>query len=202
MKSYAFLLLLIVNISVASGVKTLVPIGQHYEVFRLEKSENPQNILVVYTRLDDNCLFELNPENSNVPVFGFYWLMDRKNYKPVHPLIRRGISKRLQVETPSTFPQERNNFTVLVKDLTKVDRTLENAYVKVSSRKDGKSCVVKSSFDTLGESKLASALTLDKIYAESEITFLPPFRKVIMLKIQGQNEKTGLPEEKIFQEKK
>lgn len=206
MKPYALSLLclsvLFANITFAGGVKVLDQIGSHYEVFRLEKSENPQNVLVIYTRLDDQCRFQLDPENPIMPIFGFYWLMDRTNYKPVHSLIRGGIAERLQVDIPANFSEMRSAFTVLVKDLTQVDRTLENAYVKVASRKDGKSCVVKSTFDIEGPNKQSSALTLDKIYAESETTVLPPFRRVIMLKLQGQNEKTGLAEVKIFEQKK
>ena len=206
MKPYAFLLLclsvLCANIAFAGGAIVLDPIGPHYEVFRLEKSENPQNILFVYTRLDEQCRFQLDPENSGMPVFGFYWLMNRTNYKPVHYLIRGGIAERLQVDIPANFSEMRNSFTVLVKDLTQVDRTLENADVKVASHKDGKLCVVKSTFDTEGPNKQSSALTLDKIYAESETTLLQLFRRVIMLMLQGQNEKTGLPEVKIFEQKK
>ncbi|OYZ23025.1 MAG: hypothetical protein B7Y39_06590 [Bdellovibrio sp. 28-41-41] len=157
----------------AGGAKVLDPIGPHYEVFRLEKSENPQNVLVIYTRLDEQFRFQLDPENSVMPVFGFYWLMDRTNFKPVHSLIRGGIAERLHVDVPANFSETRSAFTVLV----------------------------KSTFDTEGLTKQSSALTLDKIYAESETTLLPTFPRVIMLKLQGQNEKTGLPEVKIFEQK-
>lgn len=186
-------LLFLSHLAIGSGAINLGPIGTHYEIFRFEKSENPQNILVVYTRLDDHCQFLLASENPASPEFGFYWLMDKKAYKPVHPLIRDGISERLKVVIPPNFSKSRDSFSVRVTDLNQVDPTLQNALVKVSADKQVNACQVKATFD---------AVKLKKIYAESEKTLLPPFRKVTSLRFYGVNEKTGESEQKIFQEKK
>ena len=178
------------------------PIGTHYEIFRFEKSENPQNALVVYTRLDERCRFILESENPTAPAFGFYWLMDKKTYKPVHPLIRGGISSRLKVTIPPNFPQVRDFFVVEVKELRRIDPVLQDAYVKVSAGQQGKNCQVEASFDVDGDRQTSHVLMLDKIFAESEKTFLPPFRKVISLRFDGVNQKTGESEQKLFKEKK
>lgn len=178
------------------------PIGNHYEIFRFEKSENPQNVLVVYTRLDDRCQFVLDSESPTTPVFGFYWLMNRKRYKPVHPLIRAGIRRSLKVMISPNFPQVRDFFAVQVRDLKQLDPTLQSANVRVSASQNGKACQVKATFDVVNNGQPLYALGLDKIYAESKKTFLPPFRKVISLRFDGVNQKTGEVEQKLFKEKK
>lgn len=204
LKKTLFCFLTVLNFSWGAEQKDVQNIGPHYEIFRLEKSENPQNVLVIYTKLDKNCQFILEDQNSSQPVFGYYWLMDRKDYKPVHVLIRSGISDRLQVMLPPEFSKKRDFFSVQVKDLVQIDPFLDQALVRVESVSAGNSCQVKTTFNTdLGEVKSPSTsshvMILNKIYAESEKTLLPPFRKVVSLRFEGTNEVTGAAEKKVFQ---
>ncbi len=174
------------------------PVGAHYEVFRFEKNENPQNILLVYTRLTDSCEFILEGEDPLKPIFDFYWLMDKKDYKVVHPLIKSGIQDRLQVMIPANFPQNRNFFAVKVVDLEQINPSLSEILVEIRSRRTNKGCEVFSTFEAGADGKLI----LKSIYAESEKTFLPPFRHALLVRFDGVNEKTGKPEQRVYKAEK
>jgi hypothetical protein len=124
--------------------------------------------------------------------------MDGERYKPVHFLIRTGISERLRVLIPADFPTQRNYFAVHVRDLIEINPSLSEAYVRVRAILNGKRCEVKTTFDIESENNEKTTLLLEKIYAESVKTILPPFRRVTSLRFEGVNQKTGQPDEKIF----
>lgn len=193
--------LLFVSVTWANMQKKLEPIGPHFEIFRFEKSENPENILVVYTRLTEKCEFVSADENSEKPVFDFYWLMNRTTYKPVHPLIKLGIHERLQMLLPADFSQHRNSFAVQVNDLKDINPSLVGILVEIRANLIGSHCELQSSVNFPDDSKDSLAIILDKIYVESEKAALPPFRKVISIRFEGKNKKTGRFERKIFVEK-
>lgn len=195
------------QLTAIAAQKNFEAVGPHYQIFQFEKSENPENILVVYTKLDKDCRFVLEPDNLARPIFGFYWLMDGQNYKPVHALIQSGIAERLQIMIPENFSKKRDFFSVQVRDLIQVDPALGDALVHVKAVRTLKDCDLKVTFHlesglpkTISEDKNNSAkLVLEKIYAESEKTIIPPFRKVVSLRFEGSNEKTGDPEQRVYQ---
>lgn len=172
-------------------------VGPHYELFRFEKSENTQNILVIYSRLDEHCRFYTEGGNSEKPIFDFYWLMNQQNYKPVHRIIKSNIRHRLHVEVPNDFAVKRNYFSVRVTDLKTIAPSVQNNLISVLARRVDRECEVSASFSFEEKQKLK----LQKIYLESRKTLWPPFRKVVSLRFEGTNEKTGLYEQKVFTEK-
>lgn len=172
-------------------------VGPHYRLFTFEKNENPQNIMIIYTKLDSDCRFVENPKNKRQPLMDFYWLMDRSRFKPVHPLIKSGIRSRLEVETSFDYGRSRNHFVVQINDLKKIDPHLQATHLEVRSEKTGGHCEVHSVLNITPEEPTA-AFEVDKIFSESEKTWLPPFRHVLSLTISGVNLQTGQKIEKKF----
>jgi len=176
-------LMMLSSLAPAEEINQISQVGKHYRIFIYEKNENSQNTMTLYTKLDSNC--ELKTSKGR-PTFDFYWLMDRKKYKPVHPLIKKGVYGRLQVGTlltPKTFEVE-------LSDLKEVDTDLKTAQVLVESQKDGDVCSVVASM-TLGESDQNAAIHLDTIYVEVKKGLNPFSRKLIAVTLKGTDAKTG-----------
>lgn len=173
------------------------PVGAHYPIITFEKNENPQNIMLIYTKLDKDCRFELNPQKRHEPVFDFYWLMGKKTYKPVHPLIKSGIHDRLQVEAGEAFAQSRREFEIKVNDLKELKTDLHEARLKVVARKIGHNCDVQATIQ-LGPKDQNATLNLETIYSEAEKSFIPPFRKVTSVTLIGKSEASGKAMKKTF----
>ena len=55
-------------------------------LFSIEKSHNPQNIMIVSSNLGDQCEF-----SQEEPV-DYYWLMNRTSRKDPHPMILKEIN--------------------------------------------------------------------------------------------------------------
>jgi hypothetical protein len=174
----------------ATEIVNRAPIGAHYPILTFEKSENPQNIMMIYTKLDKDCRFELNSQKKNEPVFDFYWLMGKKTYKPVHPLIKSGIHDRLQVETGEAFIKDRTEFEIKVNDLKGLKTDLKEARLKVFAKKIGGKCEVQADIQ-LGPTDKNATLQIDTIYSETRKTFIPPFRKVNSITLIGTDEASG-----------
>jgi hypothetical protein len=182
---YYFLFLIPVS---AEPVVNISQIGPHYPIFIFEKNENPENIMVVYSKLDENCQFQAEKAKPDAPesLLHYYWLMDGKNYKPVHPMILSGIEKRLEVKGSA------HAFTVELTDLKEVKNDLPDALFKVKADKSGKTCQVQALI-TLGPSEKNRVLKVSRIKTESKKTFAPPFRKLESVTLigtaQGSSEK-------------
>ena len=73
----------------AAEVTDIPEVGVHQPILVVEKNVNPQNLMVIYTKVDAKGLFLANPADQDRPVFDFYWLMDGKNYKPVNGMIKK-----------------------------------------------------------------------------------------------------------------
>lgn len=175
--------IIFVHLSVeARDEVNIAPIGAHYPVFIVEKNENPQNILVAYTKLNSKCEIELDGK-SKAPIFDFYWLMDRKNFKPVNRLIVGGIRERLASEGKQGT--DRHSFRVRVNDLKELNQDLGQPSLEVIGRaKTQGGCEVLASMQ-LGPSDKNVRLRLESIYSEGSKTFLPPFRKVVAVTLIG-----------------
>lgn len=165
--------------SLALGVEKDIPeIGKHYPVFIFEKNENPQNILVTYVKLNRDCRFESDPESGR-PVFDFYWLMDRKRYKPVHPMIKSGIRQRLEFVSQS---EDSKSFTLRLSELNQIDPSLKSTDVVIRTLKKGSKCLVEG---VVGLGSPQEKMRLESIYSESKKTIFPPFRKVESVTLTG-----------------
>ncbi len=186
--------------SEASEIVSNIPsLGAHYKLFTFEKNENPQNILVVYTKLDKDCHFQ-TPTNSSQPFLDYYWLMNRQTFKPVHSLIKSGIQQRLQLTVPADFKKNKNSFAVKVNDLKKLNTDLKDISLNISSGKKGEDCdvAVKMKMDA---SHPEQEFQISRIYSESKKTLIPPFRKLTSLTLEGVNLKDGTKLSKKYSSK-
>lgn len=180
-----FLSLFIFNLGVspnsAFAVRSLPPVGVHYPLFVVEKNENPQNILVAYTKLDDDCRVQTQDE---APFIDYYWLMDRERYKPVHRLIKRGIRNRLEIQGFTGVSHQ--IFDVRIEDLKELKQDLGQAVVSVVAGPEtsGGGCEVQA-YVRLGPSDEHRTIKLDSIFTESRKTIWPPFRKIESVTLRG-----------------
>lgn len=168
-------------------------IGPHYKIITFEKNENPQNILVIYTRLDKSCHFKLEGPRAQNPILGFYWLMDRKRYKAVNPMIRRGIERRLELE--GGVRSESSNsafFQIRISDLDELKTDLPEPRMRVTASRSGLDCELETTLK-LGPSDAGTTLRLSTLYSRTEKKFLPPFRRLLSITLAGLDVRTGAP---------
>jgi hypothetical protein len=158
----------------AFASEDIAPIGKHYPVFRLEKSENAQNVMVTYVKLNEACQIT---EDSEKALYGFYWLMNRENYKAVHPLIRRGIRKRLELVSIS---EDRRNMVLRLNNLKEFQQKVKSAEIEIHTKKAGRDCKLDGILAIDGD-----RIKLEKVYSETTTTFIPPFRKLKALTVTG-----------------
>ena len=79
------------SISLISVVSTA---SLREKLFIMEKSHNPENVMIIEVMLNKRCEFETYEDGS---LLNFYWLMEDGKYtKNIHPLIRHGIAKRVE----------------------------------------------------------------------------------------------------------
>lgn len=175
--------------SYANQEITIDKIGKHFPIFTVEKSENPQNILIAFTKIDSDCRFESNPDRPSEPVFDFYWKMDRTRYKPVHPLIKNGIRDRLALIAPGS--DQRRKFSVKIGDLSELKHDLSKAELDVEAVSPSPHICEVRSLIKLGESDHGRTLLLSTLHIESKKVFFPPFRKVVSVTLNGNDSETG-----------
>jgi hypothetical protein len=186
------LVLILTGMAHANGLKTLEPVGPHYPILSFEKNENPQNIMVIYAKTDKNCHFVPAQGKS---ILDFYWLMNRKDFKPVHPLIKSGIRRQLEIE--EVGQDEGETFYIRINDLKRLKSDLPDTRIKVQARHTDQGCKVETLF-TLGESDHARVLRLTAIAVESAKTFFPPFRKVVSVTLEGHDVASGAAVKRTF----
>lgn len=162
------------------------PLGPHQRILLFKKNENPQNVMVIYTKTDERCHFALS---DHKPVFDFYWLMDGVNYKPVHSLIKSGIRGRLQLDV-APGGDGSSSFFVNINDLSEVKNDLEHPRLLVHTLRKGARCDVEA-LVTMGPSDRRAVVRVDNLFADAELSLLPPFRKVVSVTLNGVNTETG-----------
>ena len=178
----------------SAAPQTNIPeIGPHEPILTFEKNENPQNVLIVYTQVDKNCHFRgpgKSEASASGPFVDFYWLMDRKKYKPVNPMIKNGIRDRLAIEKSSDDGAQ--SFTVKIADLADLKTDLKDPRMKIKAARGAKDgdCQVDAMV-TLGSADHDRVLKLKTISTVSEKTLLPPFRRVKSVSLEGKDAKTG-----------
>jgi hypothetical protein len=129
--SLTLCLLLALALRLAAVEVTNIPqIGAHQPILIIEKNVHPENRMVVYTKVDADGRFVPDPNNPDRPLLDFYWLMDGKTYKPVNPLIKSEIRKRLELQPASDGAA--NHFVVSINDLKEVNSDIKQPKVRVS----------------------------------------------------------------------
>jgi hypothetical protein len=197
--SAAVLLAFAVEARAGQAVTAIGEIGPHYRVVTIEKSIHPQNQLVAYTRLDDQCRVQRDPKQGNGPVLDFYWLMDRSRYKRVNSLIKRGIRKRFVVG--ASPPKSRDGaFSIRLNELNEVEHDLgATPLLWVRAEKNAGGCVAEARM-TLGPSDKNIVIRLDSIYSEAAMK--GPFSaKVKLIALKGMDVKTGKPVVRVYRAK-
>lgn len=153
----------------AAEVSNIQEVGVHHPILIVRKSVNPQNSLVVYTKIDANGRFLTDATNGNRPVFDFYWLMNGQDYKPVNRLIKNEIRRRFECQLS---PSDREtHFVINLNDLKEVDSDIRETKVDVFANGSGGSRDVEAQI-TLGPSDGNRRIRLSSVYTEGRA--LPP----------------------------
>ncbi len=181
--------------AIAAGEVKIDAIGKHFPIFIVEKSENPQNILVAYTKLAPDCKIQNDPGKESQPLLDYYWKMKRENYKPVHSLIKSGIRDRLALESSA---DERTHFSVRINDLSELKHDLEKPLLSVVAAPTKRGGCDVRAFIKLGPSDRSRQVLLSSIHVESKKTFLPPFRKVVNVTINGTDSDSGEKVSRVY----
>ena len=181
----------------AAGPVEIDPVGPHYKLFRFEKTENPQNILIGFTKLTSSCRVELK---DGKPLLDFYWLLDGTKYKNPHPLIKKNISKRLElIDRGSRGGSEIDGFTLkLLNDRGFKTTNLKDTTIHVGSHKTAKGCDVTTTATLEPPDGIEKTIRLETIRSETEKTWLPPFRKVISITFEGEDVADGRLVTQVF----
>ena len=162
---------------VAAEVTNIPEVGAHQPILVVGKSVNPQNLMVIYTKVDANGRFLTNPSDQNRPVFDFYWLMDGKNYKPVHRLIKNEIGRRFECQ--SSPSGRATHFVINMNDLKEMNSDIEEPKVDVYAKGSGGARDVEAQM-TLGASDGNMRIKLSSIYTEGRA--FPPALYSVTLK--------------------
>src|SRR5215471_1955427 len=137
----AFMLLSMVYVNPAlarpsmtgQAVTNVGDVGEHYPLFLIEKSHHPENITVVYTKLDTDCHVIPDREHGLLPTLDFYWLMDATRYKPMAGPLKAGARKRLQFIDAHGSQSDPTAFAVRTDALSRVQHDLQSPTVQIKA---------------------------------------------------------------------
>jgi len=144
-------------------VASIPEVGAHQPILTVGKNVNPQNKMVVYTRLDANGRFMADPSVRDRPVLDFYWLMDGRSYKPVNALIKKEIRKRFTGEW--SVKERTESFIVNVSDLKEVKSDIKDPRIEICVREASGGPSVEAQMN-LGPSDGGMRIRLSSIYTE------------------------------------
>lgn len=161
----------------ASEAGKIPEVGTHSPILTVGKNVHPQNLMVVYTKVDRSGRFLKKPGDPERPVFDFYWLMDGKNYKPVNGMIKSEIGKRLEYQSGSA--NRANHFVVNVNDLKEVQCDIKEPRIDVYAKGGGGAADVEAQMN-LGPSDGNMRIRLSSIYTEGRA--FPPAVYAVTLK--------------------
>jgi hypothetical protein len=188
------------------AVNNIGDIGEHYPLFVIEKSHHPENITVVYTKLDKDCHVLPDREHGFRPTLDFYWLMDATHYKPMARPLKEGARQRLQF-TDTTTPQvDPTAFAVRTDDLARVQHDLQSPTVQIKAARQGDACVANA-YMTLGPSNGNVTIKLESVSTQTEEITLrkkmqamedPDSIQIYAVTVQGTDVATGTPIERTY----
>ena len=128
------------------------------KLFTLEKSLNSENILNIHTQTNENCKFVTNSNGY----IDFYWLMNGKTKKDVHPTIKSKVKERVKF---ISINQTNDSFTVRLNDLSEIKHDLESNIIEIQAKTINGNCTVNSIIP-LGASAKYKKLNLERTYCE------------------------------------
>jgi len=174
----AISLLAVSMLRVAAAEVTSIPeVGAHQPILTVGKNVNPQNLMVIYTKVDADGRFLANPADQGRPVFDFYWLMNGKDYKPVNAMIKKELRRRFECQSS---PSDRaTRFVVSMNDLKEVDSDITDQKLDVYAKGSGGARDVEAQM-TLGPSDGNMRIKLSSIYTEGRA--FPPAVYSVTLK--------------------
>ena len=105
------------------AVTNVGEVGEHYPLFLIEKSHHPENITVVYTKLDTHCHVIPDRQHGFLPTLDFYWLMDATRYKPMAGPLKADARKRLQFIDANGSQNDSTSFSVRTDELSACSMT-------------------------------------------------------------------------------
>jgi hypothetical protein len=188
------------------AVTTVGDVGAHYPLFLVAKSHHPENLTVVYTKLDQHCRVRLDRTHGGLPTLDFYWLMDATHYKPMAALLKAGIRQRLQFTDTRGHQEEPTAFTVRLDDLSRLKHDLPSPTVQISAERSGEACVAMATI-ILGPSNGHVTMQLASIFTRTEDLTLPKKLRAIAdpdslqvyaLTVKGTDVATGQPIERTY----
>ena len=210
----AFMLISIVYVNNAlarpsmtgQAVTNVGDVGEHYPLFLIEKSHHPENITVVYTKLDTDCHVIPDREHGFLPTLDFYWLMDATRYKPMAGPLKAGARKRLQFIDTNGSQGAPTAFAVRTDDLSRVQHDLPSPTVQIKTERQGDACMA-TALMTLGPSNGNATMKVESVSTKTEpITPLkkmqamadPDAIRIYAVTVKGTDVATGLPIERTY----
>jgi hypothetical protein len=187
-------------------VTAIGEIGAHYPLFVVKKSHHPENITVVYTKLDPQCHVLPDGAHGGMPTLDFYWLMDGTHYKPMAGALKDGIRARLAVTDVQGLQGDPHAFAVRVDDLARVQHDLPTPTVQITAERHGQGCVARALL-TLGPSDGQATMQLEAIDTQTEDLTLskkmqamqnPEALQIYAVTVQGTDVTTGQPIKRTY----
>ena len=141
------------------------------KLFTMEKNYHAENIMVI---------------NSH-DFLDFYCLIDGKNRKEVHPMIRSQIQEKVKF---SNINNQRDRFKIRMNDLSELKHDLEDITMEISSSITNGNCQVKSVLK-LGPSARYRKLNVKRTYCEVSTNMVGVPNGCKYLELQGLDSDTG-----------
>lgn len=188
------------------AVTNIGDVGEHYPLFFIEKSYHPENIAVVYTRLDTDCRVIPDREHGFLPTLDFYWLLDATRYKPMAEPLKVGTRKRLQFIDTHGSQGDPTAFAVRTDDLSRVQHDLPSSTVQIKAERQGEACMA-TAFMTLGPSNGYATIKIESVSTRTEpLTLLKKMRAMVepdtiqiyAVTVKGTDVATGQPIERTY----
>lgn len=148
-------------------------------LFTMEKSHNQENIMVIYAQTDEKCSFIPFESGSYL---NYYWLMDGKKRKDVHPLIKKGIEKRVEFKSVESKHKE---FTAELNDLDEVKHDLPDTAVKIEAQNQDGNCHALATI-SLGPSGGNQAIELENTFCKVEKNWVGVPKGCLRLELEGE----------------
>lgn len=157
-------------------------------IFSVNKSYNPENVMIIHSQTDHDCKFVTSPKNNEGNYLEFYWMMNSgRSKKEVHSLIRSEIKKRFQF---LGINSTRDSFRIRMGDLNELSHDLTQPVIEVVSEMNQGECEVKAIL-TLGASARYKKIDLDKTYCEVSTNFLGVPNGCNFLELTGKDLDSG-----------
>jgi hypothetical protein len=188
------------------AVTDVEDVGDHYPLFLIAKSHHPENIAVVYTKLDAHCRVIPDREHGFLPTLDFYWLLDETRYKPMAKLLKAGVRKRLQFTNANWHKIDPTSFAVRTGDLSRVHHDLPSPTVQIKTERQGDACL-GTAYMTLGPSNGHATMQVTTVSTRTEaITLLKKMRammdpeaiQIYSVTVKGTDIATGQPLERTY----